>query len=72
MATLTITTTAAQDARLVKAFGTELGLPGNASAAQIRGAVIVYLIEVVKRQEQREAKRLAKIAADTVAPIDLT
>ena len=72
MGTLTVTTTSQQDQRIAKAFGVELGLSGNANAAQVRGAVIAYLIEVVKRQEVREAKRLAKIAADTVVPIDLT
>ena len=38
MATLTITTTSQQDTRIVTAFGHYLGLPGNASAAQVNSA----------------------------------
>lgn len=40
MGTLTINTTAGEDARLQAAYGKRLGLPGNASAAQIKAAII--------------------------------
>lgn len=72
MGTLTITTTAAQDTRLAKAFGAELGLGGNANAAQIRGAVVEYLKAVVLRQEQVAARKAAKDALNAVTPIDVT
>ncbi len=72
MGTLTINTTAPQDARLVKAFGAELNLPGNATPAQIRAAVLQYLKDVVKRQERKAATIAANIAADAVTDIDVT
>ena len=52
MATMTITTTAGEDARLVVAFGKKLGLPGNANAAQIKADVIAYVKTVVRDQER--------------------
>lgn len=51
MGTYTITTTAAEDTRLAVAFGKELGLQGNATAAQVKGKIAEYLINVVQRQE---------------------
>lgn len=54
MGTLTITTTAQQDARIVAAFGVELGLGRNATAAEVKAAVIQRgLREVVQRQEMQ-------------------
>lgn len=52
MGTLTITTTAPQDARIVAAFGNRLGLPGNASAAQVKTAVINHIKAVVESYER--------------------
>ena len=72
MATLTITTTAAQDARLAKAFGVELQLGGNANAAQIRGAVLEYIKAVVRKQELAEATRAANEVISSITPIDVT
>lgn len=72
MGTLTITTTAAQDQRIARAFGTELGLGANANAAQVRQAVIEYLKSVVQRQEIAAARKAAREAAATVTPIDVT
>lgn len=59
MATLTITTTAAEDARLVVAFGAKLELPGNATAAQIKADVIAYVRTVVADQERIAASLTA-------------
>jgi len=55
MATLTITTTGAQDQRIVAAFGAKLGLPGNASGAQVKADVIGYIKGVVHSYETQQA-----------------
>lgn len=55
MATLTITTTAPQDARIVAAYGRRLSLPGNASAAQVKAAVIEQIKQVVRDYEANQA-----------------
>lgn len=67
MATMTIITTAAEDARLVVAFGTKLGLPGNATAAQIKADVIAYVRAVVADQE-----RIAAAATANQIPVSPT
>lgn len=72
MATLTITTTSAQDARLVKAFGADLGLGHDASGAEIRGAILNYMKSVVHRQEVKAATLAANLALENVTPLDLT
>lgn len=69
MATLTITTTGAQDARIVVAFGHHLGLPRNATAAEVKADIIAYITNVVRQDEQRIA---AAAAAAAVNPIDPT
>lgn len=55
MAVTTITTTAGEDARLVIAFGKYLGLPGNATQAQIVGELRRYMTAIVQTQEQQAA-----------------
>ena len=72
MGTLTITTTAAQDTRLAKAFGAELGVGATANAAQIRGAVLQYLKDVTKKQEIKAATIAANAALESVTPLDVT
>ena len=67
MATLTITTTAAQDARLVVAFGARLGLGRNATAAEIKADIINFVRAVVNDQE-----RLAVVEANPSAAFDPT
>ena len=69
MATMTITTTAAQDARIVVAFGHKLGFPRNATAAEVKADVIAYITNVVRQDEQRIA---AEAAAAAVTPIEPT
>lgn len=64
MATLTITTTAPMDARIVAAFGTYLGLGRNATAAEVKARVTQFIREVVQEQE-----RIAALAA--IVPIAL-
>lgn len=67
MATLTITTTAGEDARLVVAFGAALGLGRNATAAEVKAAVVNYIKATVRDQE-----RLAAVAAAVVTDITPT
>ena len=63
MATLTITTTGAQDARIAAAFGKYLGLPGNANAAQVKAEVINFIRLTVEAQERDAAIKAAHDAA---------
>ena len=75
MATTTITTTAAQDSRLVVAFGSRLqtrdanNVRRNATAAEIKAALIRYMTRVVLEEERAAA---AKAAADAVTEITPT
>lgn len=55
MGTLTITTTAPQDARLVTAYGSILGLGRNATAAEIKAAVIQSIRNNVENYERSVA-----------------
>ena len=65
MATLTITTTAAQDARLVVAYGRKLGtkdaggVPRSATAAEIKAEVIRMIKQDVAEQEAAAAREAA-------------
>lgn len=74
MATLTITTTASQDARIVVAFGAELGLRDaqgvirNATAAEVKAAVIAYITQVVLEREKTAARVSAEAAVTPIAP----
>lgn len=63
MASITITTTTQQDARLVAAFTAELRLAQDATATDIKGAIIKYLQEVVTKQEKIAAYKQAAAAA---------
>lgn len=67
MATLTITTTAAQDTRIVVAFGARLQLGGNASAAQVKAELINFIRGVVQNYEQQQNN-----AAFSFSPLDPT
>lgn len=59
MATMTITTTGAQDARIVKAFGSYLGLGRNATAAEVKAEVINFIRLTVRAQEEAAATAAA-------------
>lgn len=67
MATLTITTTGAQDARIAPAFGAYLGLGRNATGQEVKARIIQFIREVVQEQE-----RIAALAAVQPTPIDST
>ena len=69
MATLTINTTGAQDARIIAAFGKRLNLGRNATAAEVKQQVIQFIINAVQEQEQREA---VQTALGGIVPIDPT
>ena len=75
MATLTITTTAPQDVRLIVAYTDLLnpidgnGDPRNATAAEIKAHVIAGIKSVVHNFETREA---AKTATDAITPVEPT
>lgn len=55
MASITITTTAAQDARLGPAFGYLLNTGGNATPAQVKAWLVTQLRGVVVTYETRQA-----------------
>lgn len=69
MATLTITTTGAQDARIVVAFGRLLGTkdaqgaPRNATAAEVKAEIINFIRLTVAAQEQAAAVSAATATA---------
>ena len=56
---MTITTTAGQDTRIVAAFGKYLGLPGNATAAQVKTEIFNFVRQIVAEQEKRTAEEAA-------------
>ena len=68
MATLTITTTGAQDARIIAAFGSRLGLGRNATGAEVKAAVIQYVRECVQGYEQNAAMIAARDAVTVIDP----
>lgn len=70
MATLTITTTGAQDARIADAFGKRLNLGRNANLAEVKQQIIMFLVNVVQEYERRDAHVAAEAALP--APIDPT
>lgn len=69
MAVLTITTTTAQDAKIVAAFGRALGLGRNATGPEVKAAVINYIRQIVRADETTIATDTARA---TIVPIDPT
>jgi hypothetical protein len=69
MATVTITTTAPQDARLGPAYGAKLGLrdangdPRNATVAEVKAYLIAVLQADVRNYEYEQAKVAIMTAA---------
>lgn len=55
MASITITTTGAQDARLGPAFGALLQTGGNANVAQVKAWIVEQLRSVVQQYETQQA-----------------
>lgn len=68
MATLTINTTGAQDARIAPALGYRLGLGRDATLAEAKQYLISVLTNVVQDYEHRQAR----IAAEAGAPPPIT
>ncbi len=68
MATLTITTTGAQDSRIVTAFGHKLFLGRDATPAEVKTAVIAYIVGVVREDESNVAAASAIAAVNPIAP----
>ena len=62
MASMTITTTAQQDARIVAAYGTKLGLGRNATGAEVKEEVIRMIKRDVREQEFFVASTSAQAA----------
>lgn len=60
MAVTTITTTAAEDARMVVAFGARLDLGRNATAAEIKADLRIYAAQVVREEEAKAAYRASQ------------
>lgn len=68
MATITITTTTADDQRVAPAFGNYLGLPGNANTAQVKSAIIDFVKNVVFSYEKRQAEITADAGVTPISP----
>lgn len=68
MATLTITTTSAQDARIVKAFGSYLNLGRNATASEVKTHLIGRLKQIVHDQERLIAVAAAEATLTDIEP----
>ncbi len=61
MATITITTTGAEDAILGPAFGQALSLPGNANTAQVKAAIINWMKNIAFQYQEQQAIQAANI-----------
>ena len=76
MATLTITTTAAQAQRVATAFGAELNLetidnpplPRDATNSEVKALVVRYIKDVVLGQERRAASEAATAPITEIEP----
>lgn len=68
MGTLTITTTAPIDTRILAALGKRLGLPGPASVAQYKQWTIDQIKQMVFDQEKSDARVAAESSVTEIAP----
>ena len=68
MATFTLTTPGAQDARIVAAFGKRLGLGRDATGAEVKQQIIQFLINAVQEQEAAAAAQSAVAGVSPVTP----
>lgn len=68
MASVTITTTAPEDARIAPAFGDFLGLGRNATAPEVKTALVAFLKNTVLSYEQQQAAKQAVAATTAIAP----
>lgn len=69
MATITITTTTQQDARIAEAIGHILGLDRNATAGEVKTWLVEHLRSAVHRYEVNAAVATATAG---ISPIDPT
>jgi hypothetical protein len=67
MASITITTTAPQDARIAPAIGSLLGLGRNATVPEVKA----YIIDGIRQSVQDYERRVAQ-AAIIIDPLDPT
>lgn len=67
MATLSITTTGPEDARIFAAFGKQLGLGRDATGPEVKAAIIRYVKDTVRNTETQAAIAVVSVPAD-VAP----
>jgi len=76
MANFTITTPAAQDARIVAAFGKILGTkdnatppqPRNATGAEVKAAIVAWLKLSVFEREQADQRETAQATVTEITP----
>ena len=68
MATTTINTTGAEDARIVAAFGARLGLGRNATGPEVKQQIAQFVISVVQGYEQQVAAAAATAGVTTISP----
>lgn len=68
MATTTITTTAAHDARIVAALGKNLGLGRNATQAEVKAWLIDQLTNMVLAQEKADGRATADAGVTPISP----
>lgn len=68
MATLTITTTAGDAARVAAAFGARLSLGRDATAAEIKQQTVQFLRGVVQEYEKNIAAQAAVAAVTLIDP----
>ena len=68
MPDLTITLTAEHVARVQTAFGNKLGLPGDATAEDVRQELIGYLKNTTRSYETQVANEAASAAVTDVTP----
>jgi len=67
-AVTTITTTAPEDARIATAFGKYLGLGRDATQAEVKAAIIVWVKGVVFNAEAETAKASATAGVTQINP----
>lgn len=68
MATLTINTTGAEDTRISAAFGNDIGTGVNATAPQVKAAVIAFIRTKTLSFEQQQAAAAAIAAVTQIGP----
>ncbi len=68
MATITLNTTAPEDARIGPAMGDKLGLSGSANTAQVKAHLVSYLTSIVLQYEIKVATAGVAAGVTPIAP----